>query len=384
MKLRLAAMLLLPFAAFAAAQQNQTNPPAATPAPQSSPTPAIPPPPPAKPVSFSLVIQDKHHHPQTAVDRTELLLLEDSKPQPIQGMILDTERPLLLGLLVDTTKRQEDVLEAERKPDKAFLEKELTRTKDQGFVLHFDKEIELMQDLTSQKGPLGSAIDDLRTGYDEDNSNSSSPDTDDDSGRRKRTGSTHLYDAVFLACDEILRKPDGHKVLVIISDGVDHGSKESMSAAVETAQRTGTVVYAVYAPGLEEKPQQPHQGGGHRSGGGGWPGSGGGGWPGGGGQTGGGNGGGQPGGGSKRPIESHEDGRKILVALTSKTGGRMIETKKKDEIGAALNEIAEDIHSSFLVTYTPSSNSGFHRIGVTVPKHSDWTGQAPEGIFSGH
>lgn len=368
----------------------------------SAATPAVPPKL-GKPVSLSIVVQDKHHHPQTNVTKEELQLLEDSKPQPIQSLVADTDRPLLLGLVIDTGKREEEVLEAERKVDKAFLEKELARPKDQAFVIHFDKEIELMQDLTGDKKLLDSAIDDLRTVTEDEDAWSSHSGDDEDTARRKRSGSTRLFDAVYLASDEILRKPDGHKVLIIISDGVDHGSKESMSGAVESAQRTGTVVYAVYVPVEQDnQPKQPQQQqqGGHRSGGGGttgggWPGTGGG-WPGGGGQTGGGNGGGQPGGNGgggngggskgKGPQQVHEDGRKLLAALTSKTGGRMIETKKKEELAGALETIAEDVRSSYLLTYTPDPDlgNGFHRIGITVPKHGDWTVQSAEGLYTGH
>jgi len=392
-KFSLAAAVIFAASRASVAQQEKT-PAAAAAAPASA---AAVPAKVGKPVSFSIVVQDKHHHPQTNVTKEELQLLEDSKPQVIQSLVADTERPLLLGLLIDTSKRQEDVLEAERKMDKAFLEKELARPKDQAFVIHFDKEIELMQDLTGDKKLLDSAIDDLRTAVDDDDAWSSHSGDDEDSARRKRRGATRLFDAVYLASDEILRKPDGHKVLIVISDGVDHGSKESMSGAVESAQRTGTVVYAVYVPGEQEKQQQPQQqNGGHRnggggSGGGGWPGSGGGGWPGSGGQTGGGNGGGGNGGGGnggqkRQPQQVHEDGRKVLEALTAKTGGRMIETKKKDEITGALETIAEDVRSSYLVTYTPDPDmgTGFHRIGMTVPRHGDWTVQSTEGLYTAH
>ena len=96
--------------------------------------------------------------------------------------------------------------------------------------------------------------------------------------------------------------------------------------------------------------------------------------------------GGGGGNGQKRPPQVHEDGRKVLEALTAKTGGRTIDVKKTDEISGALETIAADVRSSYLLTYTPDPElgNGFHRIGMTVPKHGDWTVQATEGIYTGH
>src|SRR5205823_2264865 len=125
--------------------------------------------------------------------------------------------PLTLGLLVDTSMSQRTLIDQERSASKTFLERVL-RDKDSAFLIHFDREVELLQDLTSSKQKLESELDSLQTRsrFDrEDSSGPHSPDSRDDNAQRggergMRRGGTQLYDAIFLASDELLWKPQGH------------------------------------------------------------------------------------------------------------------------------------------------------------------------------
>jgi len=123
----------------------------------------------------------------------------------------------------------------------------LTTAKDQAFLIHFDREVELLQDLTSSRDKLQSALVLLQTShYDRDSGGGggSSPDSHPGGSRRMHGGGgTLLYDAVFLASDELMKKQQGRKALIILSDGVDRGSKESLLSAIEAVQRADTVVY---------------------------------------------------------------------------------------------------------------------------------------------
>ena len=347
--------------------------------------------------ALPIVLHDKHGTPQTAIHKEDLQLLVDSRPATVLSVESDAKAPLKLGLLIETSKRQEEVVPAARKPEETFLDEHATRPGDQAFVLHFDKEIELMQDLTAEKAKLHSAVEDLRPATDEatddsaDSNDSDSSDDSDDRRRRKKPSGIKLYDAIFLASDEILQKPTGRKAIVVISDGEDRGSKESLASAVESAQRTGTVVYTVYVEGEREKQDQRrgNQNGGQqqrRSGGGiGWPSSGGG-YPGG---QGGGQGGGQTGGGNGRGGQkqkaAHEDGRKILLEISKKTGGAMFESKKKEDIGSLLTQISQYFQAEYLMTFRPDADStgSFHRVSATANK-SGWSVQVPEAYYSGH
>jgi VWFA-related protein len=341
--------------------------------------------------SLPIVLHDKHGAPQSTVHKEDLQLLVDSKPAQVQSLVSDGPQPLLLGLLLDTSHRQEQVLADEKKPDEAFLDARASRPGDRLFVLHFDREIELMQDLTADKSLLRTAVEDLRPASEEAQAEDDDKSDDEDAPHRHKPSGTKLYDAIFLASDEVLRAGAGRKAVIVISDGLDRGSKESLASAVESAQRTGTVVYTIYVEGEREKEQdrRGNQNGGQqqrRSGGGiGWP-SGGGGYPGGG--SGGGQGGGQSGGqgqgrGNRGP-QTHEDGRKILLEISKKTGGAMFEAKKKEDIGGLLTQVAQYLQDEYRITFQPDpqSTGDFHRVSLKA-NPGGWSAQVPEAYY-GH
>src|SRR5208283_1553081 len=170
-----------------------------------------------------------------------------------------------------------------------------------------DREVDLLEDLTSDKNKLRAAMDQIgapqfqRGGSNDD---SSGGDSGQGSSGHRYGGGTLLYDSIYLASNEVLKQPQGRKAIVLLTDGVDRGSKESLNGAIEAAQRADTVVYAIYYKGEE----------GHSSGGN--------------------PGGGYPGGGrgGQRPQqqESHVDGKKILEQICAQTGGRVFEVTKKE------------------------------------------------------
>jgi len=239
-------------------------------------------------VTLPVTVRDKHGKIVRDLTKDDFALQEDGRAQTIKYFSQDSNLPLTLGLLVDTSRSQTNVLEAERNASRSFLDQMLVQSKDKAFVIHFDHEVELLQDLTSSHEKLQAALDLLKTPSDHERSNdpndtSNSP---SDSGSH-HGGGTQLYDAVFLASNELMKKQQGRKALIILTDGVDRGSKTYLEGAIESAQRADTVIYSIYfADTHREEGQRPNHGSGR--GGGGWPG-GGGGWPGG--------GGGYPGGG---------------------------------------------------------------------------------------
>src|SRR5581483_6179996 len=187
----------------------------------------------------------------------------------------------------------------------------------------------------------------------------SSGGTDPGSGKRRGGPGmgTLLYDAIYLGADEVLSKQPGRKAMIVLTDGVDHGSRMSLEQAIETAQRANTMVYAIYFEGEESgssgtwtRPGGGYPGGGRWPGGGypggrRWPGSrwpGVGyppvylqvGWPGGGWPGGGYPGGGYPGGRRYPGPMSYPsaDGKKILERLSRETGGRMFVVSDKQPI----------------------------------------------------
>jgi VWFA-related protein len=336
-----------------------------------------------KVVTLPVTVRDKHNQIVKGLTKEDFTLADDTHPQTIKYFSLDTNLPLTLGLLVDSSMSQRTVLDQEKTASKAFLDQMLTVDKDTAFVLHFDAEVELLQDLTPSRDKLKAAVDLIEVGsphMDSDSSGDSSG-----GGRGRRGGGTQLYDAIYLASNEIMKKQQGRKALIILTDGVDRGSKESLNSAIEAAQRADTEVYSIYFKGERGGgnnggnpggfPGGHHGGMGYPGGGGGYPG-GGGGYPGGG-------GGGYPRGGGGQS-EPKEDGKKILTRISNETGGRLFEVTKKETVDQIYATIEEELRSQYMLGYTPAkadSGSGYHKLALTTTK-KDVTVQTRAGYYA--
>jgi VWFA-related protein len=335
-----------------------------------------------KVVTMAVTVRDKHGAIVPNMTKDEFSLTDDTHPQTIKYFNHDTNLPLTLGLLVDTSMSQRNALSDERTASDHFLDQMLTNDKDKAFVIQFDREVDLLADPTSKKETLRHAIDQLGAPQFGSSSSSSSDDDSSQSGQHHRAGGgTLLYDSIFLASDELMKKEQGRKALIILTDGVDRGSKETLNSAIESAQRADTVIYAIYFKGEEQHDNSGgFPGGGRRGGmGGGWPGGGypGGGYPGG--------GGGYPRGG-QRPTEAKVDGKKVLEQICGETGGRMFEVTKKENPDQIYTTIAEELRSQYILGYTPDKSvadtGGYHRIVLTANK-KDLFVQTRQGYYSG-
>jgi VWFA-related protein len=333
-------------------------------------------------VTLPVTVRDKKGKIIRDLTKDDFTLHEDGRPQTIKYFSQDTNLPLTLGLLVDTSRSQDSVLDAERNASRSFLEQMLVQEKDKAFLIHFDRQVELLQDLTSSREKLQKALDLLKSPSDRERSN----DPDDPSNAPSGSGSHHgggtqLYDAVYLASNELMKKQQGRKAIIILSDGVDRGSKTYLDGAIEAAQRADTVIYSIYfaEPHREDRDRQGAgmgRGGGYPGGGGGWPG--GGGYP-------GGSGGGRGGrGGQRRSEESRTDGKKILDQVSKETGGRFFEVTKKQTVGEIYDSIIEELRTQYNMGFTPdkdSAPSGFHHVQLAVKK-KELTAQTRDGYYA--
>ena len=228
-----------------------------------------------KTVTLPATVRDKHGKVVPSLTKDDFALTVDGAPQPINYFALDTDLPLTLGLLVDTSRSVRSALNDERTASQRFFDQMLTNPKDKAFLIQFDREVDLLEDATSDKDKLQKALDQI--GAPQFGSSSSSGDS-----APRHGGGTTLYDAIYLASGEVMNKQQGRKALVILTDGVDRGSKETLNTAIEAAQRADTTIYAIYFKGDEQGGTNNPGMGRHGGRGGGWPG-GGGGYPGGGG-----------------------------------------------------------------------------------------------------
>jgi VWFA-related protein len=301
--------------------------------------------------------------------KDDFLLDEDGQPQKIGYFSQESNLPLTLGLLVDTSGSTRRVLPDERDASYRFLEQVLREDKDQAFLIHFDFEVELLQDLSSSRAQLEKALNQLGTSDRPQMSRRSGGQSypggggggggsypGGGGGGRRHGGGTSLYDAVFLASDELMKKQKGRKSLILMSDGVDNGSKLTLSECVESAQRADTLVYSI----LFEDPAAINFGGfgGPRMGGrhGGY--------------------------GGNRPAMNRPDGKKVLERISQETGGRFFEVSKKQPIDKVFAAIEEDLRNQYSIGYTPTAAvAGYRHIHVAA-KPKGLTVQAREGYYA--
>lgn len=336
-----------------------------------------------KVVTLPVTVRDKKGQIVRNLTKDDFVLQEDGRPQVIKYFAQDANLPLTLGLLVDTSLSQRNVLDQERNASKVFLDQMLTEAKDKAFLIHFDRDVELLQDLTSSRDKLQAGLELLRTPQlDRSGDAGSDPQSAPASGsgqpRMSRGAGTLLYDAIFLASDELMKKQQGRKALIVLSDGDDRGSKESLQGAIEAAQRADTVVYSILFADNHQRDSDGfgRQGsGGMGRHGGGFPG--GGGWPGGSSPGGGGRGGG------RYPQEPRADGKKILEQISKETGGRLYDVSKKQAMDQIYDSIAEELRTQYSLGYTPDksdSEAGYHKISL-VTKQKDLIVQTRDGYY---
>jgi len=346
----------------------------------------------ARLVNLPVVVRDKKGALLQNLTKDDFVLKVDGHPQAIRYFNVDTDLPLTLGLLVDASMSQRDVLDDERVASTAFLEDMLNgpADRDKAFVIQFARQIDLLQDVTSSKPKLQAALKQIDVQAASGGSAGTATDSDSgsdgrsgDRGGRAHGGGTALYDALFLSSDELMSKIKGRKAVIILSDGVDSGSKETLSSAMEAAQRADTIVYAIYFKGSEPNSDRGFHRGDSRGGGGGYPG-GGGGYPGGGGGY---PGGGGRGGGRPESIPS-PDGKKTLQRMADETGGRLFEVSKKESVADIYKEIGEELRAQYRLAFTPddkTASDGYHKIDLSVAKLNpkDTYLQTRDGYYTG-
>src|SRR5579884_2959873 len=164
--------------------------------------------------------------------KDDFLLLENGRPQNIRYFSRETDLPLTLGLMVDTSMSQRRVLDAERAACFHFLDAVLRENKDHVFVMQFDMTIHIAQELTSSRSALEDALSYVDTPSRRELSMQSS-------------GGTLLYDAVLKASHRVMTTQQNRKALIILSDGVDFGSSANQQEAIDAAVRADTLIYSI-------------------------------------------------------------------------------------------------------------------------------------------
>jgi VWFA-related protein len=167
---------------------------------------------------------------------------EDGRPQTVKYFAAENQLPITLGWLIDTSPSQTNVLAAEQGASDEFFQQVLG-PKDLAFVVGFDVDVNLLQDLTSSKTLLEQAIDNTHIG-------GAAPGPVLNPGpfpTQSSAGATHLWDAIIMACQEKLDNQVGRKALIVVTDGVDEGSSASPQEALRAVLDSNAVLYAIVA-----------------------------------------------------------------------------------------------------------------------------------------
>jgi len=211
----------------------------------------------AREVLLPVVVEDKKGALVANLTAKDFTLTEDGRPQVIKSFTSQSNLPFRLGLLVDTSRSVSSAMDAERKAAGKFIDLMLPADPksgiqgDEAFLIHFDREVELLEDFTNSRDRLHHELDGMGPSSQE-HSNQGPETSGGESGGNGgygqhggHGGGTQLYDAIYLASDELMKPKEGRKALIIFSDGADSGSKETLNDAIDAADRANVQVFTI-------------------------------------------------------------------------------------------------------------------------------------------
>lgn len=289
-----------------AAQQQQAKPVIPPKAPQIHVSTGV--------VHMVVTVMDRHNHFITDLNENDFKVLEDGQPQKIEFFSRETDLPLRIALLLDTSNSIRPRLQFEQDAAVDFLSTVLRRGKDEAFLMTFDNEPEVIQDYTDEIADLADAI------------------------RRQRAGGgTALDDAICMASQKLANAPppqgpdtDVRHVIVLISDGNDTLSDHAPSDAMEAVLRSEASIYAIstntdwLSIDDESNPSKYHVVG----------------------------------------------GDKVLQQFSNETGGRVFFPYRIDDLAQSFTDIGSELRSQYFIAYAPANPaaSGFHKIDVETDR----------------
>jgi len=279
-------------------------------------------------VKLVATVSDRRHNFVTDLEQKDFRVMEDGKTQPIQFFGRETNLPLRVGLLLDTSNSIRVRLHFEQDAAIDFLENTLVRHRDMAFLMTFDNEPQIIQDYTDDPSVLADAIEKQRAG-----------------------GGTSLNDAIFMASQKLEKAPlpqgennEVRRVLVVISDGDDNLSDRATSEAIEAAERAEVAIYSIststdwLATTTSDTPKKLF----------------------------------------KTP------GDQVLENFSVQTGGRVFFPYKVDDLAESFHDIGTELRSQYFIGYAPSTPpeiGRYRKIDVQVPDRKGLTVRTRKGYY---
>lgn len=262
-------------------------------------------------VDVFFTVKDKSGILVPHLTKDDCTVLEDKEPQKLKNFVAETNQPLTLGILLDTSGSQERVLPLEQQVGSQFLERVL-RQKDEAFLLSFDVNVDLLQDFTNSARQLSRAMNKAEINTAGGNGAGGIPGAG--GGTIPSIGApkgTLLYDAVYLASNEKMTQETGRKAMILLTDGEDQGSRIKIGEAISAAQRSNVIVYVIL---IADRGFYGGFGMGY--------------W-----------------------------GYSAMKKMAEETGGRLIDVGNNGKkLEAAFQQIEDELRTQYVASYTPSNN----------------------------
>jgi VWFA-related protein len=273
-------------------------------------------------VNLFATVRDKHKAIITGLKQDDFQVYEDGQLQEITNFSAESNLPITLGILIDTSGSEYFMLSGEKEAGSRFLARVL-RKGDLAMVMTFDTDVDLLADFTDDRGVLDRAIN--RAQINAPNGGMIAQGPLPSSG----SGGTNFYDAVYLAAHDKLSGEAGRKAIVVLTDAEDTGSKLRLSDAIEAAQRTDTVVHILL-------------------------------------------------------VAADGGDRDVAGRLTGETGGRMIIVRSEKNLEQAFDEISEELRNQYTIGYTPTNkkhDGSYRKIKVEM-KNKDYSVLTRRGYYA--
>lgn len=286
-------------------------------------------------VNLLASVRDKRGGLVANLEKRDFTILEDGKPQEIKYFTKESDLPLTIGLLVDVSGSQRNLIEIEREAAAQFFAQVL-RKKDEAFLISFGEEAELLQDYTNSTRLLTEGLKQLRVSS---GVGGLHPGPVPTAGGPR---GTVLYDAVYLAANEKLKTEVGRKAMVVITDGVDQGSRLKIEQAVEAAQKSDAVIYCI------DYSDPSAYGGGFGM------------------------------------INFGGGGGSAMRKMSDETGGRVYKVDRKHTLDQVFKELQEEMRSQYSIAYTPLNerkDGSYRKLEIKL-SNKDLKAQARKGYYA--
>ena len=251
----------------------------------------------SKLVEVFATVRDRHNQILENLTKDDFKVFEDGVPQKITYFGKESDMPITLAILMDTSYSMNNILEGEKAAASDFVH-EIMRKKDEAVVISFDTDEDLLADFTEDPAVLTRAINRAEINVDA-SGIGGTPGT-----VPSQSGGTNLYDAVYLACHDELGSEAGRKAVIVLSDAEDTGSKMNIDQAIESAQRADAVIHVILI---------------------------------------------------SDPGATEGYGYGVALQMARETGGRVIPVHNDKTMNKAFDEISEELRSQYVLGYVPSN-----------------------------